>query len=204
MSLVSFADLRAPAPSDPSQRVYERVGARIHAAAAPMPPPPYPLLDAAALAALDRWIAAAAPPGPVGLRCSGPSAGAEGNGYVELPYTLAQDYTLFVVLSEATAVIWKDKLDWIASRGGMALLNVHPDYVAFGGTAPRQHEYSAALYRDFLESLNQKYSGQYWHALPRDVATFFRKTVSKSDRAHIAARASDLRLFQEQGSKPNR
>jgi hypothetical protein len=54
------------------------------------------------------------------------------NGYVELPYTLPQDSTLFVLLREETPEIWLRKLDWIAEHGGMALVDVHPDYMDFG------------------------------------------------------------------------
>ncbi len=48
-------------------------------------------------------------------------------GYVELPYTLSQDFSLFILMKEDNIDIWKKKLDWIAERGGMALLDVHPD-----------------------------------------------------------------------------
>ena len=54
-------------------------------------------------------------------------------GYAELPYTLPQDSTLFLVLREPNPQIWLSKLDWIAEHGGMALLNVHPDYIRFEG-----------------------------------------------------------------------
>ncbi len=41
----------------------------------------------------------------------------EGNskqkGYVELPYTLPQDFALFVLMKETNIHIWKQKLDWI-------------------------------------------------------------------------------------------
>ena len=47
--------------------------------------------------------------------------------YLELPYTLPQDHCLFVILRENDIRIWKEKLDWIADNGGMALLNSHPD-----------------------------------------------------------------------------
>ena len=46
---------------------------------------------------------------------------------MELPYTLPQDSTMFNVLQETSPDIWKKKLDWIAQRGGMVLVNVHPD-----------------------------------------------------------------------------
>src|ERR1017187_5425784 len=48
-------------------------------------------------------------------------------GYAELPYTLPQDSTLFLLLEERHPDIWFQKLDWIARHGGMALVNVHPD-----------------------------------------------------------------------------
>lgn len=97
-----------------------------------------------------------------------------GQGYVELPYTLPQDATMFLVLRLKTIAIWKAKLDWIVSHGGMALLNVHPDYLAFDGCSPSISEFAASLYEEFLTYVNQKYHGSYWHALPRDVARNYR------------------------------
>jgi hypothetical protein len=47
------------------------------------------------------------------------------DGYVELPYTLPQDSTLFLLLGERHPDIWFQKLDWVARNGGMALVNVH-------------------------------------------------------------------------------
>jgi hypothetical protein len=44
------------------------------------------------------------------------------SGYVELPYTLPQDFTLFVLMKQKNIDIWKKKLDWIVEQGGMALL----------------------------------------------------------------------------------
>src|SRR5206468_12805979 len=38
------------------------------------------------------------------------------NGYVELPSTLPQDSTLFILLRETTPDIWMRKLDWIAEH----------------------------------------------------------------------------------------
>ncbi len=98
------------------------------------------------------------------------SSDGENNGYVELPYTLPQDFTLFVLLKEKTIDIWKRKLDWVAKKGGMALLITHPDYMCFDGKAPRFDEYPVRLYKEFLEYAAKRYSGRYWHVLPRDVA----------------------------------
>jgi hypothetical protein len=96
------------------------------------------------------------------------------NGYVELPYTLPQDFTLFILMKEKTIQIWKTKLEWIAEKGGMALLNVHPDYLNFDGKK-KFDEYPARYYEDFLKHINQKYRDQIWHALPRDIAAFLRQ-----------------------------
>lgn len=94
--------------------------------------------------------------------------------YVELPYTLPQDFTVFVLMKEKSIAIWKEKLDWICKQGGMALINTHPDYMNFNDTKLAGEEYPARLYADFLEHVASRYKGQYWHALPKDVARFFR------------------------------
>lgn len=94
-------------------------------------------------------------------------------GYVELPYTLPQDSTLFLLLRETTIDIWKHKVDWIAGHGGMVLLDTHPDYMTFEGKCPTTTEYSVDLYAQFLTDVRCKYQGQYWQALPREVAAAF-------------------------------
>ena len=91
-------------------------------------------------------------------------------GYVELPYTLAQDSTLFLLLQESTIDVWKRKLDWVAEHGGMAMLNVHPDYIDFSGVGQPGVSYPIRLYADFLNELKQRWAGRYWQALPREVA----------------------------------
>lgn len=105
-----------------------------------------------------------------------------GGGYVELPYTLPQDSTMFLVLQETSPNIWKHKLDWIARRGGMALINVHPDYMRFGVKKPEAAEYPAAWYEEFLEYVKRNYEGQYWNVLPRDLAAWYRKTCVETSR----------------------
>ena len=99
-----------------------------------------------------------------------PSNVASEAGYVELPYTLPQDSTLFLLFKEKTNEIWKRKLDWIARQKGMAFLNLHPDYIALGSEAPSTTEFHPDHYRDFLEYVRSKYEGRYWHALPKEVA----------------------------------
>jgi hypothetical protein len=92
-----------------------------------------------------------------------------GHGFLELPYTLVQDFTLFIILKEDSIRIWKQKLDWIAARGGMALLNSHPDYMNFEGTVSRMEEYPISFYTDFLDYIKSRYANKFWHARPQDV-----------------------------------
>ncbi len=105
----------------------------------------------------------------------------DGGGYVELPYTIPQDHTLFVVLREPNIDIWKQKLDWVAARGGMALINTHPDYMCFGGPRGRD-EFPASFYEEFLAYAQEKYAGAFWHALPREVARYYKKAVPPGQR----------------------
>lgn len=100
------------------------------------------------------------------------SRGAASPPYVELPYTLPQDFTLYVLMREQTPRLWKQKLDWIARRGGMALINTHPDYMSVDGKPCRNEEYPVALYTDFLTYIKAQYGDQCWYALPREVADY--------------------------------
>ena len=103
------------------------------------------------------------------------------SGYVELPYTLPQDHTLFVLFGERNIDIWKKKLDWVAERGGMALLDTHPDYMTFDGK-PQLNEFPLAFYEEFLRYAREKYDGIFWPALPRDVARYYRDSVPAGSR----------------------
>lgn len=98
-------------------------------------------------------------------------------GYVELPYTLPQDSTLFLVFREPDIAIWQQKVDWIAAHGGMVLLNVHPDYLRFDGASPSQRDYPVQHYHRLLTYIQDRYAGQFWHALPSQVARYLRSTV---------------------------
>ena len=97
------------------------------------------------------------------------------NGYVELPYTLVQDFTLFIVMKEGDVNIWEKKLEWIVNNGGMALINTHPDYMNFDSDKLGTEEYPVDLYLSFLEHIKNEYKDQYWHVLPKELASFWRK-----------------------------
>lgn len=107
----------------------------------------------------------------------------EGNekGFVELPYTLPQDWTIFSELQEKNIEIWTRKVDWIAEHGGMVLLITHPDYMNVDGEPLKCVEYPAQFYVDFLTYVKTKYEGQYWHVLPRQMARFWAKNHNNPD-----------------------
>jgi hypothetical protein len=120
--------------------------------------------------------------------------------YVELPYTLAQDFTLFVLMEQRNTDIWKRKLDWLVQHGGMALINTHPDYMCFNGTACRSEEYPARHYEQFLRHVQAAYGEQYWHVLPRDLARFWMKTMPEGEhdaRAMISTHFNELDCGRE-------
>ena len=96
------------------------------------------------------------------------------DGYVELPYTLPQDSTLFLLLGETSPAVWKHKADWIAKRGGMVLMNVHPDYFNLTELCSADRGYPLTHYREVLLHLRERYAGQFWSALPRQIADFAR------------------------------
>jgi hypothetical protein len=100
-------------------------------------------------------------------------SGTPGKGYVELPYTLPQDFTLFILMQHRDIIIWKRKIDWIVKCGGMVLINTHPDYLAFSGGSMSNEEYPSRLYEDVLRFIRSTYKNSFWPALPRDVASWF-------------------------------
>ncbi len=98
------------------------------------------------------------------------------NGYVEMPYTLPQDFTLFILMKEKSNTLWEQKLYWIFKRGGMALLNTHPDYMCFNRKKTKYDQYPADFYANFLEWIRHKFEGKFWHVLPKDLARFWKQT----------------------------
>ena len=99
------------------------------------------------------------------------------DGYVELPYTLPQDFTLFVLMREKAIDIWKKKLDWIAKKGGMALVTTHPDYMKFSDGRCKQEEYPIEFYEELLDYVKDKYEYKYWNPLPKEMTQFWRENM---------------------------
>lgn len=84
--------------------------------------------------------------------------------FLELPYTLAQDFTLIDVLGEQQPRLWLEKTAYLRRFCGMALLNAHPDYL--------REDRHRRMYAAFLEELSGHHDC--WNAIPREVARWWR------------------------------
>jgi peptidoglycan/xylan/chitin deacetylase (PgdA/CDA1 family) len=84
---------------------------------------------------------------------------------VELPITLPQDHTVFVILRRAGAGVWIDKSETIRAAGGMALLITHPDYFRAAPVGPAYEELLAHFAAD----------ASAWRALPGEVNRWWRR-----------------------------
>ena len=114
-------------------------------------------------------------PQPDGVRTIFPfwvKGNSDHRGYTEIPYTMPQDFTLFVLMKEKDIGIWKRKLDWVAEKGGMVVMNTHPDYMNFGVERSEGDVYPAERYETLLDYLSTRYAGSYWHVLPKEMARF--------------------------------
>ncbi len=111
-------------------------------------------------------------------------------GYVELPYTLPQDSTLFLLLNESGPGLWQRKLKWIVEHGGMALVDTHPDYMDFDGGRSAV-SYPAEWYRSFLGHVREVYGNHCWHVLPREVAGFARNSMTATEATGVHPQRSE-------------
>jgi glycosyltransferase involved in cell wall biosynthesis len=134
-------------------------------------------------------------PQPDGAKTIFPFIVSQGDrSYVELPYTLPQDSTLFLTLGEKDSGIWKRKFDWIVAKGGLVLLNVHPDYISFGSAGEATHTFPIEYYRDFLEYVASKGGQQCWKVLPGEVASWYQSEADSNTRRDGAAWIEDQEL----------
>jgi hypothetical protein len=86
---------------------------------------------------------------------------------VELPITLPQDHTMFVILNKPDANLWLEKAAHVREQGGMALIITHPDYV---------DERMLTAYRMLLATYAEDVTA--WRSLPRDVSAWWRRRAA--------------------------
>jgi len=91
---------------------------------------------------------------------------------VELPITLPQDHTMFAILRQTDAELWLRKARLLRDRHGMVLALTHPDYA--------RDQRLADGYRSLLDAFRE--DSTVWHALPREVATWWRQRAASVPR----------------------
>ncbi len=94
--------------------------------------------------------------------------------FLELPYTLPQDNSIFNIMRKRNLEIWKKKINFIEKFNGMILVNIHPDYINENNNWGI-NTYPLSLYEEFLIYAKNK---NYWFCLPRDVVSWWKKTKS--------------------------
>ena len=112
-----------------------------------------------------------------------PSGNGGKPGYIELSYTLPQDSTLFLLLREKTPEIWKRKLDWIQMNGGLALVNIHPDYIDFSNKSKSTSCYPVSILEEFLEYVHKEYGNMFWNPLACELALWYKNEITQSPAA---------------------
>ena len=85
--------------------------------------------------------------------------------FVELPYTLPQDHTIFYVLKQKNIDIWKNKAEWVAKNKGVILTLTHPDYLI-----KKEH---FNIYEELLVYL--KTFKDAWFCLPKELSSWWKQ-----------------------------
>lgn len=113
---------------------------------------------------------------------------------LELPLTMVQDCTLVNTLCERTPRLWLQKLEFIERYSGLALMNTHPDYL--------RNPVAWQVYADLLRTAKEQTG--YWHALPREVAGWWRAREDAADPRMVwgvlSLDENDHRLVLEKGN----
>jgi hypothetical protein len=108
---------------------------------------------------------------------------------VELPVTMTQDYSLFHILNDRSINLWKQQLDLVMAKHGLANFIIHPDYITSEG--------EMATYKELLGYLTQlAVEKNIWMPLPREVATWWRdranmRLVEMNGRWQIEGKGSE-------------
>jgi len=105
-------------------------------------------------------------PFPGGTGCIWPFVAGK---FVELPYTLPQDHTLFYALKKKDITIWINKINWLVKNNGMIIVLTHPDYLI---------KYShLEIYKSlllFLKNINA------WFCLPDEMQSWWKDKKQKA------------------------
>jgi glycosyltransferase involved in cell wall biosynthesis len=87
---------------------------------------------------------------------------------LELPVTLAQDYSLFYILHQCSIDVWKQQIRTIVDGHGLISVIIHPDYVV----EPSKQQ----LFRQLLAYLREQCATRdVWAAMPSQLNSWWRK-----------------------------
>jgi len=105
---------------------------------------------------------------------------------VEMPVSVPQDHLVWDVLGDMSGEAWRSKIDYIAARGGLAVVIVHPDYVT---DHQRLGEYERLL--QYVASREGA-----WVTLPATLAGWWRRRAATAFDGALPTQesSSDLRL----------
>jgi peptidoglycan/xylan/chitin deacetylase (PgdA/CDA1 family) len=105
-------------------------------------------------------------PFPGGTGCIWPFVAGK---FVELPYTLPQDHTLFYALKKKDITIWINKINWLVKNNGMIIVLTHPDYLI---KYSHLEMYKSLLL--FLKNINA------WFCLPDEMQSWWKDKKQKA------------------------
>ena len=105
-------------------------------------------------------------PFPGGTGCIWPFVSGK---FVELPYTLPQDHTLFYALKKKDITIWINKINWLVKNNGMIIVLTHPDYLI---KYSHLEMYKSLLL--FLRNINA------WFCLPNEMQSWWKDKKQKA------------------------
>jgi len=89
-------------------------------------------------------------------------------GILELPVTTSQDYSVFHILGDYSLALWKEQIDLVRMKSGLASFIIHPDYV--------RESRALAVYHSLLQHLaDLRKNENVWIALPQDVDRWWRE-----------------------------
>ena len=99
---------------------------------------------------------------------------------LELPVTMAQDYSLFHILKDYSIGLWKQQISLIREKHGLMQIIIHPDYI--------REKAARRVYTELLCYLSElRAGGETWIALPSEAAAWWRLR-------------NELKLVNERGS----
>lgn len=102
---------------------------------------------------------------------------------VELPLTMAQDYSVLYMLKMTSIDLWKQQISLIRNRNGLMSIIAHPDYLIDGK--------NRAVYESLLAYLQEIVAREkIWAALPGDVDRWWRarsqmQLIRKEDKWEV-------------------